>query len=54
MDLSKDTESEVKFLSELNDHHLSWEESREFARTKGKKVMAWVGCVRLLSLPGSR
>jgi hypothetical protein len=41
MDLSEDTKSEAKLLSELDDLHLSWDESRESTRTMGKKVMAW-------------
>jgi hypothetical protein len=41
MDLSEDIESEANLLSELDDLHLSWEESRESTRTKGKKVIAW-------------
>jgi hypothetical protein len=41
MNASEDTESEIELLKELYGVNLSWEESQELTRAKGKRVLAW-------------
>jgi hypothetical protein len=41
MDTSEDIEGELEKLEEFDELELSWEESRELARTKDKRVMYW-------------
>jgi hypothetical protein len=40
METSEDTESEAKLLREIESIKLSWEESRELAKMKGKRIVA--------------
>jgi hypothetical protein len=41
MDTSEDTESKIELLREMESITLSWEESRESTRVRGKRVIAW-------------
>jgi hypothetical protein len=54
IDTREDSEDELELLRELDGLDLSWEESRESARVRSKKVVAWGKVQRIAKKNPSR